>query len=163
MKKIYLAGPLGFSEVGRAFYYEKIIPEFKKCGFEVFDPWKVVPQERIDRVLSMSEGEEKRKALEQVNKDLFNGDIEGLKECDGVFAVLDGADVDSGTASEIGIAYSLGKPILGYRGDFRLSSKNIGVIVNLFVEGCIRESGGEIIKNLDSLSLAALKVFGNPG
>ncbi len=161
-KKIYLAGPLGFSEVGRAFHYEKIIPEIKKLGFEIFDPWTVVPQEEIDSILNMDEGEEKKQALKKLNKDLFDGDIKALKSCDGVFAVLDGADVDSGTAAEIGIAYSLGKPILGYRGDFRLSSENTGVFVNLFVEGCVKETGGEIIKSLNDLSSAALRVFGNP-
>ncbi len=144
------------------FHYEKIIPEIKKLGFEIFDPWTVVPQEEIDSILGLPEGEEKKKALKKLNKDLFDGDIKALKSCDGVLAVLDGVDVDSGTASEIGIAYSLGKPVLGYRGDFRLSSENVGVTVNLFVEGCIRESGGEIVKELKSIPSAALRIFGNP-
>ena len=34
-----------------------------------------------------------------------------------VVAVLDGADVDSGTAAEIGYAFARGKLIVGYRGD----------------------------------------------
>jgi nucleoside 2-deoxyribosyltransferase len=62
-----------------------------------------------------------------------------------VFAVLDGTDVDSGTAAEIGYAFAKGKPILGYRGDFRLSADNDGSIVNLQVEYFIRASGGTII------------------
>ena len=33
-------------------------------------------------------------------------------------AVLDGTDVDSGTASEIGYAFAKGKAIVGYRGVF---------------------------------------------
>lgn len=38
--------------------------------------------------------------------------------CSSAFAVLDGVDVDSGTAWEIGYAYARGKPIIGLRTDF---------------------------------------------
>ena len=61
-------------------------------------------------------------------------------------AVLDGADVDSGTAAEIGYAFARGKLIVGYRGDFRLSADNEGGTVNLQVEYFIRESGGTIVE-----------------
>ena len=54
-----------------------------------------------------------------------------IESSDGVLAVLDGTDVDSGTASEIGYAFALGKKILGYRGDFRLMGDNPGSTVNL--------------------------------
>ena len=65
--------------------------------------------------------------------------------CNAMVAVLDGQDVDSGTAAEIGYAFAKGKMIVGYRGDVRLSSDNIGCVVNLQVEYFIRESGGEIV------------------
>jgi nucleoside 2-deoxyribosyltransferase len=71
--------------------------------------------------------------------------------CDAVLAILDGADVDSGTASEIGYAFARNKPILGYRSDFRLSSDNEGSIVNLQVEYFIRAGGGEIVSSLSKL------------
>src|SRR5262249_9890307 len=63
----------------------------------------------------------------------------------GVIAILDGTDVDSGTAAEIGYAFARGKLIVGYRGDFRLSADNEGSIVNLQVEYFIHESGGTIV------------------
>lgn len=75
-----------------------------------------------------------------------------------VFAVLDGTDVDSGTASEIGYAYALGKRILGYRGDFRLSADNEGSIVNLQVEYFIRASGGEIFNQIEGLPEAIQRI-----
>lgn len=45
--------------------------------------------------------------------------LEQVRQCDVVIACLDGDDVDSGTALEVGVAYALGKPIIGYRTDFR--------------------------------------------
>jgi nucleoside 2-deoxyribosyltransferase len=71
-----------------------------------------------------------------------------------VFAVLDGPDVDSGTASEIGYAYARQKLIVGYRGDFRLSADNEGGIVNLQVEHFIRASGGTIVSKVSEIAAA---------
>src|SRR5260370_805232 len=70
---------------------------------------------------------------------------------DAMFAILDGVNVDSGTAAEIGYGFAKGKPILGYRGDFRLGSDNEGSIVNLTVEYFIRKSGGDVIASLADL------------
>ena len=73
--------------------------------------------------------------------------------CGGVLAVLDGVDVDSGTASEIGYAFGLGdKVINGYRGDFRRSGENDGVCINLQVQYWIEQSGGTIVRSLSELS-----------
>ena len=66
-------------------------------------------------------------------------------------AVLDGPDVDSGTAAEIGFASALGKPIVGYRSDLRLSGDNEGTTVNLQVEYFVRKTGGTIVLYLNSL------------
>ena len=68
-----------------------------------------------------------------------------------VVAVLDGTDVDSGTAAEIGYAFGRGKLVLGYRGDFRLSADNEGSTVNLQVEYFIRQSGGVIVERYEDL------------
>ena len=74
---------------------------------------------------------------------------EAIRSSDGMIAVLDGVDIDSGTASEIGYAYGLGKLIAGYRGDFRLSADNEGSTVNLQVEYFIRSSGGKIVTTVE--------------
>jgi nucleoside 2-deoxyribosyltransferase len=73
---------------------------------------------------------------------------------DGVVASLDGPDVDSGTAAEIGYAAARGKWIIGYRGDFRRTGESPHVVVNLQVEYFIRQSGGEIVTNLGELTTA---------
>ena len=78
----------------------------------------------------------------------------------GLLAILDGVDVDSGTASEIGYGGGLGKLILGYRGDFRLSSENTGSIVNMQVEYFIKKHGGKIITQIDDLQKELKLLFG---
>jgi nucleoside 2-deoxyribosyltransferase len=75
-----------------------------------------------------------------------------------VVAILDGVDVDSGTAAEIGYAFAKGRPILGYRGDFRLSADNEGATVNLQVEYFIRQSGGDIVTAIEKLPGALEKI-----
>jgi nucleoside 2-deoxyribosyltransferase len=75
-----------------------------------------------------------------------------------VFVVLDGVDVDSGSAAEVGYAFAKGKPILGYRGDFRLSADNEGSTVNLQVEYFIRQSGGDMISQIADLGVALNKI-----
>ena len=99
----------------------------------------------------MDYGKEKRAAWQKKNFEMGKRNSEAIKSSDGVVAVLDGVDIDSGTASEIGYAYGLGKIIVGYRGDFRLSSDNEGSIVNLQVEYFIRDSGGQIVNTAERL------------
>jgi len=79
---------------------------------------------------------------------------QAIEACDAVVAVLDGPDVDSGTAAEIGYAHARGKMIIGYRGDFRLAADNIGSTVNLQVEYFIKASGGAIASSLADLTHA---------
>jgi nucleoside 2-deoxyribosyltransferase len=53
------------------------------------------------------------------NKEVFDRCVKEVGDSDLVLAILDGADSDSGTCFEAGIAFSLSKPILGIRTDFR--------------------------------------------
>lgn len=151
MKKIYIASPLGFSEASRNFYYGRLLSLVREYGFEVLDPWDAgieppAPEAEKDvwDRFNMLTGERNRKMIESG---------------DGVLAVLDGTDVDSGTASEIGYAFALGKRILGYRGDFRLTGDNPGSTVNLQVEYFIRKSGGTIVRSIEELADALGDVF----
>jgi nucleoside 2-deoxyribosyltransferase len=149
--KVYLAGPLGFSEAGRYFYERKFIPAVKAQGFAVLDPWALTPQSEVDAVANMPDGPARREAWRKLNVKIAARNAAALDECDAVVAILDGVDVDSGTAAEIGYAFAKGKPILGYRGDFRLSADNEGATVNLQVEYFIRQSGGDIVSSLEKL------------
>jgi nucleoside 2-deoxyribosyltransferase len=152
--KIYLAGPLGFSEAGRYFYNREFIPQVQALGFVVLDPWALTPQSEVDAVANMPDGSERRAAWRKLNVKIASRNTTALDECDAVVAILDGVDVDSGTAAEIGYAFAKGKPIAGYRGDFRLSADNEGGTVNLQVEYFIRQSGGDIVKSIAELPKA---------
>jgi nucleoside 2-deoxyribosyltransferase len=150
--RIYTAGPLGFSEAGRQFQ-ARIVDTVTKLGHTVLDPWNFDP-EQINAALALPYGLEKKNAWAKLNVDIGRANEGLIDSCDLVFAVLDGVDVDSGTAAEIGYAYARGKRILGYRGDFRLSADNEGAIVNLQVEYFIRNSGGTIIQSIELLPAA---------
>lgn len=151
MKKIYIAGPYGFSESGRHFYYGKLIPSIQDAGFEVIDPWSLTPKSEIDKINQMEFGNDKKLEWERLNSVIAENNKAGIDYCDYMLAILDGVDVDSGTASEIGYAFALGKKIAGYRGDFRLSSDNEGGLVNLQVEYFITQSGGKILTKFNDI------------
>ena len=127
--KIYIASSYGFSEAGRHFYYGKLIPILKNLGFEVLDPWDTDLKDPSE--------------IGKRNEGL-------IKQCDILLACIDGVDIDSGVAAEIGFARALDKYILAYRGDFRKASDNDQGEINLQVEYFIKEKG-IIVYNLNSL------------
>lgn len=162
--KIYLAGPLGFSEAGQSYQDRIVIPEIERLGHEVLNPWRLTDPRKIAAVAAMPYGAARRAAWRELNHEIGGTNQAAIDRSDLVIAVLDGVDVDSGTAAEIGYAFAKGKPIIGYRGDFRLCADNEGSIVNLQVEYFIRQSGGDIVTRLAELAsaLARLKQKG-PG
>jgi nucleoside 2-deoxyribosyltransferase len=159
--KIYLAGPLGFSEVGSVFHKRRIIPLLRNLGCKVLDPW--ADQGNVASVLKLPFGAKKRDAWRKLNPQIGRKNQRLIDECDLIFAVLDGTDVDSGTAAEIGYGFARGKRILGYRGDFRLCADNEGGVVNLQVEYFIRASGGDIIAKIEELPGAIKKIVARVG
>lgn len=153
----YLAGPLGFSEAGRLFHNDKLIPMLKELGFEVLDPWVLTPQDLIDSVIQLPYGQAKKEKWQEINPIIGRNNAEAIEKSNIIVAVLDGVDVDSGTASEIGYGSAMGKFIIGYRGDFRLSADNEGSVVNIQVEYFIYRNGGEIVTEIKSLRESLLK------
>jgi nucleoside 2-deoxyribosyltransferase len=151
-KRIYLASPLGFSEAGTRFIRQVLVPELNRLGAEVVNPFDLVDPKRIQAIGAMPAGASRIAAWRSLNAEIGKMNQESIDGCDIVFAVLDGVDVDSGTASEIGYAYAKQKLIVGYRGDFRLSSDNEGGIVNLQVEHFIRASGGTIVSKASEIA-----------
>lgn len=65
---------------------------------------------------------------------IFRECLASIDKAHALVSILEGPDVDSGTAIEMGYAYARNKPIIGIRTDFR-SAKN----VNLMVAGVCRE------------------------
>ena len=158
-KKIYIASPLGFSEAGRFFLYEKIIPLFFSMDLDIIDPWKLTSPDLLHKVSSLPPGDKRLKAWAELNTVIAGNNTKGIIESDGLFAVLDGTDVDSGTASEIGYASGIGKPVTAYRGDFRNAGDNEGSIVNLQVAYFIQKSGGRITSSLDEAENEIRRMF----
>ena len=158
--KIYLAGPLGFSEAGREFHNRTLVPKLRALGHFILDPWKLTEKTKIDAVMRLAYGPKRRDAWRRLNPIMGANNRAAIDKADSVVAVLDGVDVDSGTAAEIGYAFAKGKPILGYRGDFRLSADNEGSTVNLQVEYFIRESGGDIVTSVAGLAPALKRLEG---
>jgi nucleoside 2-deoxyribosyltransferase len=149
--RIYMAGPLGFSEAGRHFYASVLVPYVSGLGYEVLDPWQLTDPRRIEAVQAMPYGPDRREAWRRLSREIGANNRRAIDGAQAVVAVLDGVDVDSGTAAEIGYAFARGKRIVGYRGDFRLSADNEGCTVNLQVEFFIRESGGTIVTRYQDL------------
>ena len=104
--KLFLAAPL-FSEPERN-YDLKIASALRREGYEV---WMAQEAPFI------------KKGTAEEKKQIFNGDVAALKSSDVVVAILDGIDVESGVAFELGYAACLGKPIIGLKTDYRTFSK----------------------------------------
>lgn len=68
-------------------------------------------------------------------KFIMERDRAAIDACDTVVALLDGPQVDDGTAWEIGYAYAKGKPVVGIRTDFRNGGDTTHGRVNAMIEG----------------------------
>lgn len=105
MKKVYLAGPL-FNEMELAFN-----ADFATRIRETYpDVELFVPQEQGD--INNKESYADSKMIAQL-------DTQAVLESDLMIAVLDGQIIDPGVASEIGVAYQAGIPVLGLYSDTR--------------------------------------------
>ena len=95
--KLYFAGPL-FTTPERTWNAE-VTAALRAAGHEIF-----LPQEQ------------------EPGKDapgIFATDVGGIDWADGLVAIMDGPDPDSGTCWEVGYAYGVKKPIVLVRTDFR--------------------------------------------
>jgi nucleoside 2-deoxyribosyltransferase len=125
--RAYIAGPL-FNE-GERWWNDQIDARVRKLGFETY-----IPQ---------------NDGVKLENKDdvpkIFESDKNALIQADVVVANLDGMDVDSGTAWEIGFAEGLGKHCVGVYTDWRLHFKF--QTVNLMIQCSI----DKVVPSLDDL------------
>lgn len=97
---------------------------------------------------------------------IATADINKLKESDFLIAVIDGVEVDSGVAAEIGAFYMTGKPIFALYSDVRQlgrdnenkiqaliddGTENQFMYRNLFLIGIIKQTEGDIYSTVDQL------------
>lgn len=113
--KIYLAGPL-FTLAEREFN-----ARFAAALTQTRPNWVIVlPQDRAKALQGRAD----------FHRAVFDQCLSDVEASNIVIAMLDGADVDSGTCIEMGYARAKGKCVIGVRTDFR-SSEDRGV--NLMV------------------------------
>lgn len=127
--KIYFAGPL-FSESERDWIRnakEEIEDLAASEGkqIDVIWPYDLMSQSEIEQL------------GEKAKLKIFSRCKSHLDDTDILVALLDGAQVDEGTAWEIGYFFarkSPGQKIIGIRTDFRQAGESEGAIVNAMIE-----------------------------
>ena len=165
-RKIYLAGPL-FTKAERDFIADlafKIRGEWQKQD-------NLREQAEKDRKITVKKKSEIRKKLEKrqlfvpqefcaefdekirnaktdddrkrVFRDIRRACLKYLKEADLIVALIDGPDIDSGTAYECGYASAMNKPIVALRTDMRPAENGVG---NCMITGEIN-----VFTNFDEL------------
>jgi nucleoside 2-deoxyribosyltransferase len=160
-RKIYIASPLGFTDAGRLYSTTVLLPAVRAAGFEPLDPWTVSAD--IERVFALDRDDpERAQLLGATNRLVGRRNAEMIRSAAGVLAILDGDDVDSGTAAEIGYAAALPRPIVGLRTDLRTTGDNEATLVNLQVEWFVIDSGGRLTTSLDDALAALVAVVPTP-
>ena len=117
-KKLYLANPYGFSKQSKKLLYE-FINIFNDLNIEVFEPF-----ERTKHIVQ-KEGE--------WAYELAKSNYNDLKNCDCIFAIVNGSPPDEGVMIELGIAIALKKEIFLFRDDFRNCSDSKQYPLNLML------------------------------
>lgn len=142
---IYVSSPLGFSAFGRE-ALRTLHARLEDAGLHVRDPWHWPGQREpgspirtADLLLTARIAGEGRDLA--VSQEIAARNVTELRASNAVLAVLDGADVDSGVAAEIGYASAIGKPVMGLRTDDRATADSSGYLVNLQLTHLIAHSG----------------------
>jgi len=134
MSTIYLAGPL-FSEAKQAWH------RATKARIEAETKYDVIwPFELFDQTEILTWGDAAPLRVMETCRDAIN-------LCGLMVALLDGPQVDDGTAWEIGYAHAKGVPVIGVRTDFRQAGDVPGALVNCTVHA----SCGIIVRSTEGL------------
>ncbi|HEY9826570.1 MAG TPA: nucleoside 2-deoxyribosyltransferase [Stenomitos sp.] len=126
-KKIYLANPYGFSQQQRSLLLPPIVQSLESLGAEVWEPF-----ERNNQVDMAQPGWAYQVA---------QADMQDVKACDGIFAIVNGTPPDEGVMVELGIAIALNKTIFLFRDDFRRCTDSEQYPLNLMIFAGLPETG----------------------
>jgi hypothetical protein len=118
-KKLYLANPYGFSTQQKAQLLPSFVQILEQLGAEVWEPFQ-----RNNQVDFSQPGW--AYAVGQA-------DVRDVKDCDGIFAIINGTPPDEGVMVELGIAIALGKAIFLFRDDFRRCTDSGEYPLNLMI------------------------------
>ena len=123
MHMIYQAGPL-FTDAERA-WHKGLSARLREAGHTVIWPGDLLTDEQV------------KSAGAEASALIFDACRQGIERSTCVVALLDGTQVDDGTAWEIGYAYANGLPIYGIRTDFRHAGDTENGVVNSMIEGSL--------------------------
>lgn len=149
--KIYLASPLGFNPEHTG-YLNRIKEKLRAQELTVIDPWD--QHEFVAEIAHAKElpaSSEQLAAFRQIAAGIGRANERLIRSSDMVFAVLDGLEVDSGTASEVGFGSALGKKCYGLRTDWRDSGDFAGLPCNLQVLHFIERNGGRLFRSMEEI------------
>lgn len=125
MARVYWANSI-FGEADRRFNAD-CVDALRRAGHSVLNP-----QEN-----SFNAGDQEPTAAE-----IFSGDTEQVRQCDVLVACIDQETIDAGVACEAGIAWALGKRLVGLYTDFRRYRQgDFSMYKNPYVVGCIQDRG----------------------
>jgi nucleoside 2-deoxyribosyltransferase len=147
----YLASPLGFTAPGRDWYARVYLPALAAV-VEPVDPWALTDPAEIEAALAAG-----RQA--QLWREVGLRNLEAIRSSQLLVALLDGQELDSGTAAEVGYGAALGLTCFGLRTDLRQTGED-GATLNLQVQACIESTGGAILATLEEL-VGALQIACN--
>ncbi|MDR2696506.1 MAG: nucleoside 2-deoxyribosyltransferase [Deltaproteobacteria bacterium] len=137
MRTIYQAGPL-FSEAEQTFH-RALSARLREAGHTVIWPGDLLTEAQIEA------------AGPHAPKLIFTTCHNAIDRCSCMVALLDGPQVDDGTAWEIGYAYARGIPVYGLRTDGRRAGETPHSRVNSMIQGCLAgfaRSAGELVRML---------------
>src|SRR3954451_4937898 len=115
LPRCYVASGLGFNEAGRHYYEHVYLPALRTVVTPA-DPWALTTPEEV--AAAGAAGHEAEFALE-----IGRRNAEAIRGCRMLVAHLDGQEVDSGTAAEVGFGAALGLRCFGLRTDLRQSGE----------------------------------------
>lgn len=156
--KAYLAN--GLFSLGDRYFNEQLAKSLRE-KLEDLDLY--VPQENP---------EINDKAAFATSEDIAAADLEALQASDVLIAVLDGVEIDSGVAAEIGVFSTFNRPIIGVFTDIRQegrshpkkleilqadATENQFVYRNLFVVGLIKRNG-KIVRTIEEAQEALISL-----
>lgn len=130
MKRIYLAGP----DVFHPDAAERAEAHKALCWYHGFEPLHPIDQPTLTAL------------------HIYRTNIDMLRQADAVLANLNpfrGAEVDSGTAFEVGFAIALGKPVIGYLADAESLHDRIGRLFGPLTsrDGIPYDRHGDLVEN----------------
>ncbi len=126
-KKIYLANPYGFSSQQKELLLPPIVSKLESMGAEVLEPFQ-----RNNQVDFSQSGWAYK---------IARADLDDVKKCDGIFAIVNGTPPDEGVMVELGIAIALNKEIFLFRDDFRRCTDSEHYPLNLMLFAGLPERG----------------------